>query len=142
MVDKMSKFKIIFVMAFLVSFSVQAVYVRKLKEPDFFIPEGEQMHLQEKLPPLKDVHGKIVSVNEKEDIYTEVPEYKKKYDNYLEDVAVFIKTKEMPENKVREEDLKAMESGEVFEVTQEASQEARTKEQKEFNTLLQKIVKD
>ena len=137
----MMKFKIIFAVAFLFSFSVQAGYVRKLKEPDFFIPEGEQMHRQEKLPPINQPNFKKKEI-EKKEIFTEVPEYKKKYENYLEDISFFVKNNEMPENVALENDLKAMESGEVFEVTQNVPEVVTTREHKEFDQLVKEILKN
>ena len=135
----MMKFKIIFVFAIFFSFSVQAGYVRKLREPDFFIPEGQQMHRQEKLPPVNRPVLRKKDV-EKKEIYTEIPEYKKKYENYLADISFFVKNNEMPENAILENDLKAMETGDVFEVIQSVPENVTTKEHKEFELLVQEIL--
>ena len=131
--------KIILALLFVVAvvFSADARYVRKLREPDFFIPEKDKMHKPEKLP-------KIVVLRPqkkvKEEKFTKVPEYKTKYNKYIAGLAVFANTKKMPEDIEIQADLAKMESGEVFEVTEDVSQEITTKEQKEFYTLAAKIL--
>lgn len=133
--------KAILVLLFLAAavFSADARYVRKLKEPDFFIPEQDKMHKPEKLP-------KIVVLKPqkkvKEEKFTKIPEYKLKYNKYIANLAVFANTKTMPDAADVQADLAKMESGEVFEVTEEPAQEITAKEQKEFYTLAAKILND
>lgn len=120
-------------------FSADARYVRKLKEPEFFIPEQDKMHKPEKLPKIVVLKPKT---EVKEEKFTKIPEYKNKYNKYIANLAVFANTKTMPENSEVQNDLAKMETGEIFEVTEDVSQDITTKEQKEFYTLAAKILKD
>ena len=49
----MKKIVLSFLVLFMSMDFVSAQYVRKLKEPEFFIPEGDKMHKQEILPQIK-----------------------------------------------------------------------------------------
>lgn len=131
---------VLFFLLFAVAVSfAEARYVRKLKEPDFFIPEKDRMHKPEELPKVVVLRPKQEN---KVDNYSEIPEYKIKYNKYVAKLAVFAKTKEMPEDTDVQTDLAKMESGDVFEVTEEASQKITAKEQKEFYTLAAQILKN
>lgn len=135
----MNKLIAVLLIAAAVVFSADARYVRKLKEPDFFIPEQDKMHKPEKLPKIVVLKPKA-KVKEKK--FTKIPEYKTKYNKYIASLAVFANTKTMPDNSEVQNDLAKMETGEVFEVTEEVSQEITAKEQKEFYTLAAKILND
>lgn len=135
----MNKLIMVLLIAAAAVFSADARYVRKLKEPDFFIPEQDKMHKPEKLPKIVVLKPKA---KVKEEKFTKVPEYKNKYNKYIASLAVFTNTKTIPENKELTDDLAKMETGEVFEITEEVSQEITTKEQKEFYTLAAKILND
>lgn len=135
----MNKFWLLLVIAAMAAVSADARYVRKLKEPDFFIPENQRMHRPEKLP-------KIVVIKPqpevKKEVLKQIPDYKTKYNSYLADMAVFAHSKMLPENQKVEADLAAMDSGDVFEVTAEAPQKLTAQEQKEFYLLVEKILKN
>lgn len=120
-------------------FSAEAGYVRKLKEPDFFIPAQDRMHKPEKLPKIRPLKPKKIVKKEQ---FSEIPEYKTKYNKYLADLAVFANTKIMKENAEVEKDLSSMQSGDIFDVELTVSQRITTKEQKEFYSLAAKILND
>lgn len=131
MVDKMMRFFVMVMLLFLCSLNADARYVRKLKEPDFFIPEQDKMHKAEKLP-------EIISVNSQSD--SNVPEYKNKYNKYLINMQNFIKTGVIGDDQELKEDLSKMATGNVFEVDGNVSSRP-TKEQQEFELLTEKIIK-
>ena len=127
--------KVFVILFLLVSFSVNAKYVRKLKEPDFFIPEIDKMHKIEKLPVMN-IKSDVI----KKEIYKK-PDYKKKYDEYLRDVNVFAKTRTMPENNVLQNDLASMNTGDVFEVEESSFDYSNYKEYVKFEKILKNILK-
>lgn len=138
MVDCMKNLKILLSIIFFLSYfaiEAEALYVRKIKEPEFFIPQQDRMHKPEKLPPIKTL------IEEKQVVY-KIPEYKNKYNQYVEEIESFVKTNMMPENKDLNEDLNMMSSGEIFEVKDEDIEEVATKEQKEFYFLTDKIMQN
>ena len=138
MVDCMKNLKILLSIIFFLGYfaiEAEALYVRKIKEPEFFIPQQDRMHKPEKLPPIKTL------IEEKQVVY-KIPEYKNKYNQYVEEIESFVKTNMMPENKDLNEDLNMMSSGEIFEVKDEDIEEVATKEQKEFYFLTDKIIQN
>jgi hypothetical protein len=123
--------------------NVEAKYVRQLKEPDFFIPDKDKMHQQEKLPQIhfeKKVEAE--KTVKKAASFKEIPEYKTKYEKYLADMRVLAKTKQMPENSELEQDLQAMNMEEAFEVTSAPVTKITSKEQNEFYLLAKEILAD
>lgn len=136
--------KTVFFILFLMSFCclAEAAYVRKVREPQFFIPEKDKMHKPEKLPALPKKMA-IEEKNQPEDkLLTEIPDYKLKYDKFFADMKVFEKTQTFPENPELESDLKAMETGEIFEVTADDPQVLTSQEQKEFYMIAKEILKN
>lgn len=120
----------------------EAAYLRKVREPQFFIPEKDKMHKPEKLPQvLKRPVQEDVDLPPQEDVF-EIPEYKRKCDKYLADIKVFEKTRVFPDNPDLESDLKVMETGEIFEVTIDDPQSISSLEQQEFYWIAKEILKD
>ena len=143
--------KIIFLVVLMVFATnmVSAQYVRKLKEPDFFIPENSKMHMPEKLPPLKlkepeekdkekkaTQSGNAVDVNK----LNKIPPYKNKYNEYIDDIREFYSTNKMPANQELEADLQAMNSDDKIEVTAPNPSKITSKEMGEFYNLYRKIL--
>lgn len=134
----MGKFWMLFLFVFL-SYSISdARYIRKVREPDFFIPESDRMHKPEKLPVIEKKQVKKI----KEDIFKEIPEYKNKYNKYLSDMEIFKKTGFLLYNEDLEKDLSCMETGEVFEVITDDVNTVKTKEQNDFYLLVKDIIKN
>lgn len=134
----MGKFWMLFLFVFL-SYSISdARYIRKVREPDFFIPESDRMHKPEKLPVIEKKQVKKI----KEDIFKEIPEYKNKYNKYLSDMEIFKKTGFLPYNEDLEKDLSCMETGKVFEVITDDVNTVKTKEQNDFYLLVKDIIKN
>lgn len=139
----MKKFFLLVLCLFFICFSAQARYVRKVREPDFFIPEQFKMHQQEKLPAVNVKFTEKTKIRKKEtEKFTEVPEYKEKYGEYLEDIKIFSKEGLMPENVKLENDLNLMSEGTVFEVTASAPENIVTKEHKKFEDIVDNILKN
>lgn len=161
MVD-MKKF---IVLAFLLIFcaaSATAQYVRKLKEPDFFIPAGEAMHKAEKLPEIKMIPKEENKKTEEDEVATktespkevisqpkvasslyekkEIPVYKSKYNQYIDDVMRFYSDRVMPKNEQLQKDLAEMNSDEHITVTAPAPQKLTSKEMGEFYAIYQKML--
>ena len=113
---------------FFAVFSVDAGYVRKIKKPNFFIPEAYQMQKQERLPETSFSYPSKY-----------VPEYKRKYNEYFNDVRVFAKNGIMPRNLKLERDLNAMQKGDVFEV-EASSNIDESKEIKKFYDIAEDIL--
>ena len=100
--------------------------MRKQLKPAFFIPEQE-LSYQEKLPapsdepsatntPSPSKKKSTITVNKPildEEIH---PDYKEKYDDYLNDLKIIEETGKIPANKSLEQDLKKMNSNIPFEV--------------------------
>lgn len=136
---KMNKFKMLFFYLILFAvFDVQAKYVRKLKEPDFFIPEQDRMHKPEKLPEINFLANGFKSMP----VFTKIPDYKLKYNQYLVDMAVFAENKKLPENKDLNDDLAEMNDGKIFEVNSNIDNKILTKEQMLFYSLVEKIIQN
>lgn len=143
------------VLSFLVLFMsidfVSAQYVRKLKEPGFFIPEGDKMHKQEILPQIK---KQVISTpktqninkkdkeNNKEKMFSEVPEYKKIYDGYFSNINDYMKNKKFSDNIELDKDLALMSEENIFEVNDDTSDKITTKEQYDFYMLAKKILEN
>ena len=143
------------VLSFLVLFMsidfVSAQYVRKLKEPEFFIPEGDKMHKQEILPQIK---KQVISTpktqninkkdkeNNKEKIFSEIPEYKKIYDGYFSNINDYMKNKKFSDNIELDKDLALMSDENIFEVNDDTSDKITTKEQYDFYMLAKKILEN
>lgn len=138
-----------------------AQYVRKLKEPDFFIPEGEKMHQAEKLPEIKIVVKKpeeqpenkgaenILSKDNESVITAEtpsslknIPEYKNKYNQYIDDIMRFYSDGTMPKNERLQRDLAAMNSDEKKPVIAPAPTQLTSEEMAKFYAVYQKMLKD
>ena len=135
----MNKIWLIIPVFILTAAVADARYVRKLREPDFFIPAGDRMHKPEKLPEIKAINQQKAV---KKEVFTSVPEYKTKYNKYLADMAVFANSKVLRDNVELDIDLAAMENGDIFEVTAEAPQKVTAREQKEFYLLVKKILEN
>lgn len=121
-------------------------YVRKLKKPDFFIPESA-LQQPEKLPTPKYYKGsdetvkvvrhqaevKVLSQNREEEgseeKITEEPLYQHKYDEYTNDLEHISRTGKIPENKALQKDLKKMNSEERVVVKKKPYQTRPVKEQ-------------
>ncbi|MBQ9236087.1 MAG: hypothetical protein IJ184_06465 [Alphaproteobacteria bacterium] len=160
-------------------------YMRKLREPDFFIPEADKMHKQEKIPEFKLVvkekqaaennnskteagfeensanikvgvvklaadavkNTQNVAVGREDNIKKSlydikgVPEYKNKYNQYIDDIMTFYNEGKMPENEKLQKDLAAMSSSDNFEVTDEAPKKLTSQEMAEFYKIYQDIIK-
>ena len=133
--------KIFFVLVFFVNFafSANAVYVRKLKEPNFFIPESDRMHKQEILNRkvrYNNVKAKKFLIEMKN------PEYKEKAVFYKKSLDEFVKTGEFIKDETLEKDMENMKEAKVFEVVEEAPKTIETKEQKNFYSLVDKVIKN
>lgn len=142
----MKKIFLLFLMFVFVINNCFAQYKRKLKEPDFFIPYNEKMHKQEKLFLLKNKGITISKTDNKkekvEDFFNKKPDYKKIYDNYLNEINIFITTKNFRENIDLNEDLKSMENGDVFEVEDDNSSDIDTQEQYNFYMLAKSLLEN
>lgn len=112
----------------------EAVYVRKLKEPVFFIPEKDRMHKQEKLPVIKN------NVNKKNN--KEKPEYKKKVDKYMNDLKQLDESGILPKDKELENDLADMQTGDIFVVDENMSENLNSEETKNFYLLVDDVLKN
>ena len=140
----MKKFILILLVLVLSNFTAFAQYKRKLREPDFFIPYGDRMHKSEVLPKLKNIENtkpKTVETNKKNEVYfSEKPEYKKIYDNYLSEINNFLITKKFDENKDMDNDLSLMTNGDIFEVGEDISSNITTQEQYDFYMMAKNIL--
>lgn len=135
--------KIIVVVLFFMVFSflADAHYVRKVREPNFFIPETDRMHKPEKLPKIERLRENKKEINiEKKKIVMSVPEYKNKYNKYIADMAVFANSRVMPDNEELDKDLSFMQTGDVFEVVNNTSDETSSIQQKEFYRIMESIL--
>lgn len=106
-----------------------ARYVRKLREPEFFIPDQDKMHKAEKLPQIK-ARG--------QESGDDIPDYKTKYTKYL----ASINSEKTEEYQELIKDLSKMESGEIFEVVEQNPVDIVTQEQKDFYLLTEKSKND
>lgn len=138
----MNKTITVFLAMILFAAAAEARYVRKLIEPDFFIPADDRMHKPEKLPPVQKIVSQDSTEEEKQVKFTDIPEYKKKYSRYLADMAVFANSKSFPVNEAFNADMAAFTDGKVFEVTETADQKITTGEQKSFYSLVDSIIKN
>lgn len=140
----MKKFILILLVLVLSNFTAFAQYKRKLREPDFFIPYNDRMHKPEVLPKLKNIENtkpKTVETNKKNEVYfSEKPEYKKIYDNYLSEINNFLITKKFDENKDMDNDLSLMTNGDIFEVGEDISSNITTQEQYDFYMMAKNIL--
>lgn len=152
----MKKFVLFFLVFVSVAGNAASQYVRKLKEPDFFIPYSDRMHKSEILPKIKvireipnktnDDKSKNTVSNESnknnKSVFNEKPEYKKIYDNYIIELNNYLVTKKFAENKSLENDLSEMADGIIFEVKDEVSNSIKTQEKYDFYMLADKILKN
>lgn len=140
----MKKFILILLVLVLSNFTAFAQYKRKLREPDFFIPYNDRMHKPEVLPKLKNIENtkpKTVETNKKNEVYfSEKPEYKKIYDNYLSEINNFLITKKFDENKDMDNDLSLMTNGDIFEVGKDISSNITTQKQYDFYMMAKNIL--
>ncbi len=161
---KMKKIIILLLFFVMISIRADAQYKRKIREPNFFIPEGSQLHKPEKLPQIKLPEKEVVKEDETEDKaevdgtkqeivannvnvgkvnkslidIRETPPYKYKYDEYIRDIESFYKNGVMPENAELEKDLAEMNSDTPKEVTAPAPTQITSKEMGEFYKIYQK----
>ena len=146
MVDNMKKLILFFLVFILSENNVYAEYVRKIKEPDFFIPYSDRMHKPEILPTVKKQDksiNKTVKNNQKSKTsFNKKPEYKSIYDNYLKEVNNYLLTKKFERSDILEADLSVMSDGNIFEVKDDSSTSITTQEQYDFYMLAKKILKN
>lgn len=118
-----------------VAFTAQSRYVRKQRQPDFFMPEKVHFNQPEKLPALpkkeviKKVQKKETSIAEiKSEAKTEsvvfVPEFQRKFDDYNHDISYISRSGEIPQNELLTADLAAMNSNARFLVEEKPWQES------------------
>lgn len=153
----MKKIIFVFLILILSVSSVFAQYKRKLKEPDFFIPYNDRMHKPEQLSKFEKKKKFLAKTtnktqknkeknkeNKEEDksLFKIKPDYKQIYDNYLKDINVFIASKEFSNNIAFENDLKAMSTGEIFEVFDDKKTDIDTQEQYDFYMLAKDILEN
>lgn len=162
MVD-MKNFIVIVFLGLFTAVLAHAQYVRKLKEPDFFIPAGSEMHKKEVLPEIKIIPKKTEksetiqedgltvkneSIKKTENINIdaslkdkkETPEYKKKYNQYIDDIMRFYSDGTMPKNDQLLKDLEAMNSDEKKTVVAPAPAKLTSEEMERFYVLYQEML--
>jgi hypothetical protein len=153
--------KIIFfvILFLLIVDDINAQYIRKIKEPDFFMPENAKLHKQEKLPSLniKKIDNGLAetqknfqdnNLSEKEKVsynkslydIREVPDYKNKYDEYIRDIKIYDNTKQMPENPELEKDLAKMNSNERKILNTPSPQKITSEEMGNFYKIYKQIM--
>jgi hypothetical protein len=153
--------KIIFfvILFLLIVDDINAQYIRKIKEPDFFMPENAKLHKQEKLPSLniKKIDNSLAetqknfqdnNLSEKEKVsynkslydIREVPDYKNKYDEYIRDIKIYNNTKQMPENPELEKDLAKMNSNERKILNTPSPQKITSEEMANFYKIYKQIM--
>lgn len=92
-------------------------YVRKQLQPEFFIPEG-QWNPQEKLPPVVKPQPKVPTAAVEESVpqqaTEEIPDYQRKYQEYVEDLKKIDAQGTPPANQALQRDLEQMNSNEQF----------------------------
>ena len=146
MVDNMKKVILFFLVFILMENNVYAEYVRKVKEPDFFIPYSDRMHKPEVLQKIKKQDKtitKTVKNNQKGKIlFNKKPDYKNIYDNYIRDINNYLATKNFERNENLENDLSMMNNNDVFEIEDDSSNSIETQEQYDFYMLAKKILKN
>ena len=146
MVDNMKKFILFFLIFILLGNNVAAQYVRKVKEPNFFIPYNDRMHKPEVLQKIKNNEksvsktGKIKNKNKLS--FNKNPEYKNKYDNYIKEINNYLLYKKFDENNLLDTDLSEMSEGNVFEVNDDVSTSIETQEQYDFYMLAKNILEN
>ena len=144
MVDKMIYFRFVLIFFVFTCDVAFAQYVRKLKEPDFFIPYGDRMHKDENISDItkkeKTTAKTHVNKQKSEDIiFNEIPEYKKIFTEYTNSVNKFKKEKYFEVSDNFYNDLYLMEEGKIFEVEEDKSPSINTREQFEFYKLAKEI---
>ena len=146
MVDNMKKFILFFLIFILLGNNVGAQYVRKVKEPNFFIPYNDRMHKPEVLQKIKNNEksvsktGKIKNKNKLS--FNKNPEYKNIYDNYIKEINNYLLYKKFDENNLLDTDLSEMSEGNVFEVNDDVSTSIETQEQYDFYMLAKNILEN
>ncbi len=144
----MSMKKIIFlVIIMLLAMSyAQAQRFEKDKKTDFFIPDTIDFNAPEKIPakirktmPLPEAEEDDLN---DENLYepNNVPFYKFKYDEYINDIMAYYSSDEMPKNPVLEKDLAEMNSEEPIEITAPAPDKLTSYEMGEFYKLYKNIL--
>ncbi len=146
MVDNMKNVVLFFLVMFFMLNNAGAQYVRKIKEPDFFIPYKDRMHKPEvlnKIKKIKKTINKTYKKNQKDNIsFNKTPYYKTIYDNYIKDINGYLITKKFEENEILENDLLIMNNGEIFEIKDDISNSIDTKEQYDFYMLAKQILEN
>lgn len=156
---KMKKIIFFVILFLLIVDDINAQYIRKIKEPDFFMPENAKLHKQEKLPSLniKKIDNSLAetqknfqdnNLSEKEKVsynkslydIREVPDYKNKYDEYIRDIKIYNNTKQMPENPELEKDLAKMNSNERKILNTPSPQKITSEEMGNFYKIYKQIM--
>ena len=156
---KMKKIIFFVILFLLIVDDINAQYIRKIKEPDFFMPENAKLHKQEKLPSLniKKIDNSLAetqknfqdnNLSEKEKVsynkslydIREVPDYKNKYDEYIRDIKIYNNTKQMPENLELEKDLAKMNSNERKILNTPSPQKITSEEMGNFYKIYKQIM--
>ena len=156
---KMKKIIFFVILFLLIVDDINAQYIRKIKEPDFFMPENAKLHKQEKLPSLniKKIDNSLAetqknfqdnNLSEKEKVsynkslydIREVPDYKNKYDEYIRDIKIYDNTKQMPENPELEKDLAKMNSNERKILNTPSPQKITSEEMGNFYKIYKQIM--
>ena len=156
---KMKKIIFFVILFLLIVDDINAQYIRKIKEPDFFMPENAKLHKQEKLPSLniKKIDNGLAetqknfqdnNLSEKEKVsynkslydIREVPDYKNKYDEYIRDIKIYDNTKQMPENPELEKDLAKMNSNERKILNTPSPQKITSEEMGNFYKIYKQIM--
>lgn len=117
------------------------------KKADFFIPDFVVFNAPEKIPAKIRKTMPLPKTEEEDNLNDEnlyepnnVPFYKFKYDEYINDIMAYYSSDEMPKNPVLEKDLAEMNSEEPIEITAPAPDKLTSYEMGEFYKLYQKIL--
>ncbi len=116
------------------SFGVQGKYVRKQIKPNFFMPNSVNFNKPEKLPVV--VIKKQIMKNTNINTDKNIPEYKKKFDQYNNDILYLAKYKKLPKNNLVVNDLRVMNSDNLIEYNVEESINSYNEFDKIVNNLL------
>lgn len=142
----MRKIIILIGLMFLAMDCAKAQRFEMVKKPDFFVPDFVDFDAPEKIPSKIRRTTSLQSAEEDNlrdnDLYepTNVPFYKFKYDEYINDIMAYYSSDEMPKNPVLEKDLAEMNSEEPIEITAPAPDKLTSYEMGEFYKLYQKIL--
>lgn len=139
----MKKTIIFTVLLILLCGDVGAKYVRKPVEPEFFIPENVKFNPPEKLPAFKIKKAEKTAENMVVNYdVTGVPNYKLKYNEYIDDIRTFYSTGEMPVNEKLNKDLAEMTSDEAQEVDAPIPDKLISREWADFYMIYKRILEN